>query len=348
MAGSGSATHGNEAAAHAPDAGTTCFGCHTDLVGKNLADLHSAATTTVAGVTRTSCMICHSAGVPTTKTCTASGCHADKGAAHQQPANHAAGTDAGVRAARFAYYNQDRGGCSDTDGLGSGCHDIGNIATLHESLPGNGCNLCHFSGKTPKSECNDCHKIGSATDTMPLGTRIYHHLNSKYLNNPAEVRSPGDDYFLDANANMGGVGGYWDAPASSWDMTRFDYDCAASCHSGTALGGTFPVFGGSGKKGYEFGGPLTEKIWDGGGTEGRAWVQVDRFLTSTNPIQWTPGQRPDPLVRCQLRLQSGRPVRIRRLVTEGRDRYCGRWLRSVDAAHQRYRRWGAYRHQRPG
>jgi hypothetical protein len=124
----------------------------TDLAGKNLADLHSAATTTVAGLTRTSGMICHSSGVPTTKTCTASGCRTNKGAAHQQPTNHAAGTDAGVRAARFAYYNQDRGGC----------HDITNIATLHEGPPGNGRSLCHFSGKTPKSECNDCHKIGSA------------------------------------------------------------------------------------------------------------------------------------------------------------------------------------------
>jgi hypothetical protein len=106
---------------------------------------------------------------------------------------------------------------------------------------------------------------------------------------------------------MGGVSGDWAAPASSWDMTRFDYDCASSCHSGTAIGGTFPVFGGSGKKVYQFGGQLTEKIWDGGGTEGRAWVQVDSFLTSTNPIQRTPGNASTLSFDANYRCRAARP-----------------------------------------
>ncbi len=66
--GSATAVHGDEAAAHAVDVPTSCLGssCHT---GGDLAALHSGATTDTPEGTRTSCLICHAEGVPSTKDC---------------------------------------------------------------------------------------------------------------------------------------------------------------------------------------------------------------------------------------------------------------------------------------
>ena len=62
-------------------------GCHdagatAPFEGRSLADLHSTATTTVAGDTRTSCQICHSEGVTPTNDCLSSGCHPERALPH--------------------------------------------------------------------------------------------------------------------------------------------------------------------------------------------------------------------------------------------------------------------------
>ena len=155
------------------------------------------------------------------------------------------------------YYNQDRGGCSDwSDGraVSSGCHDIGNVATLHIESVGQGLPPVPLVRARPRRTSATTATSSARRRHDAARHRVYHHLNEKYLNNPAEVRSPGDKYFLMQNASTRAAGsatatcrversgrqagfeGDFGPPASSWDMTRYDYDCAASCHSGTAIG----------------------------------------------------------------------------------------------------------------
>jgi len=102
----------------------TVSGCHNAAWG--LAALHSAATTTVDGDTRTSCEVCHAAGVPVTKECTIchTGLHADF--------DHTVG-----------------GPCT-----ASGCHGT-DAKVTHD--PGPKCNACHAPGVTPSLACATCH-----------------------------------------------------------------------------------------------------------------------------------------------------------------------------------------------
>ena len=74
-------THGGMAAAHAlptPSAACTAAGCHAST---DLSTIHSAATTTTAGVTRSDCGVCHANGeLPATNDCAT--CHPDRVAPH--------------------------------------------------------------------------------------------------------------------------------------------------------------------------------------------------------------------------------------------------------------------------
>jgi len=79
--GSATEVHANTAAAHAFGPGSdACFGsgCHS---GIDLAAVHADAEATPEGETaRTSCLVCHAAGVPITKDCAT--CHPDRVVAH--------------------------------------------------------------------------------------------------------------------------------------------------------------------------------------------------------------------------------------------------------------------------
>jgi predicted CXXCH cytochrome family protein len=85
-------THALADTAHtAPSVSCTGGDCHGGA--GSLAALHSEAATTVAGVERTSCEVCHSAGVPTSGAC--SSCH-DMGLPHGDDAStHAASPGSG-------------------------------------------------------------------------------------------------------------------------------------------------------------------------------------------------------------------------------------------------------------
>ena len=155
------ASHGYVASAHVADE-SCVLDCHTTTAGMTeLKPLHDAATgTTVA------CSACHATLVPAfedlwpvgwDKSCTA--CHGIADLHPAEAANHT-GTDVAYKDASFL-----GNGCSaeagHTDMLY--CHDINNIAEVHSKMPGNGCEVCHGSGKTPAQECLDCHQTGSAT-----------------------------------------------------------------------------------------------------------------------------------------------------------------------------------------
>ncbi len=109
----------------APANACTISGCHT--ASRGLAAIHSLATTTVAGDTRTSCQVCHAGGVPASRECAT--CHS--GDPHPD-ADHTVG-----------------GPC-----VTSGCHAT-DATTIH--APGPGCGACHAEGVTPSFACRSCH-----------------------------------------------------------------------------------------------------------------------------------------------------------------------------------------------
>lgn len=128
-------------------------GCHA--IG-DIAALHSKATTTVAGVTYTSCSVCHRSPTsqPTSSDCVT--CHATEGTDyHVHPQLHTSPT---------------AGGC-----YGAGCHDASqSLPTIHEPYVGpnneykyaSTCDLCHrntdparINWATVNGRCSSCHGI---------------------------------------------------------------------------------------------------------------------------------------------------------------------------------------------
>ncbi|NTU72060.1 MAG: hypothetical protein HGB10_09620 [Coriobacteriia bacterium] len=156
-AGTPAEMHGNSATAHAPAAGNAaCFatGCH---VGTDISAIHASAATTVAGTPRTSCMVCHSGGVPASKDCTT--CHTNDGVDFHaaQNAVHVSATNATC--------------------FGAGCHEASqSLPDVHSRYVGAGsanpqyattCELCHknenpnridWAVQQPNARCTDsCH-----------------------------------------------------------------------------------------------------------------------------------------------------------------------------------------------
>jgi predicted CXXCH cytochrome family protein len=104
----------------------------------NLALIHSAATTTTAQGTLTSCAICHATGRTPSATCT--DCH------------NTAAPHANIDAA----HTTTASACS----TGTNCHDVapGDVRTLHKNV----CEDCHDAGKTPSTDCATCHGSNTA------------------------------------------------------------------------------------------------------------------------------------------------------------------------------------------
>lgn len=167
--------HGTIDSAHARrSANDACFasGCHT---GANLVAIHAAASTTVGGVTRTSCMVCHADGIPASTDCTT--CHADKVASHYDAQQHTAS----VTSATMTIQGKDLGthACAD-------CHASMELGPVHS----NNCGTCHptpaASAKPWNGECAtvDCHTAGS---TRPMHEGIDAAHNQPALLGDCEV-----------------------------------------------------------------------------------------------------------------------------------------------------------------
>ncbi len=235
--------HTGAPAKHALPLTPTCVGsgCHdasaTHVIeGKTVDEIHANATTTTAGITRSSCQICHWPGNTPTTDCGTSGCHPERllphgydAAAHVASQScvltchsatqgitelkplHDAATGTSVpcsschptAVAAVAPWDKTCSAChpiaelhpaasashvgtdvayQDASFFGNGCsaqaghtdmlycHDLTSLAALHSKLPGNGCAVCHDSGKTPKKECLDCHKPGDENRYTVPGT----------------------------------------------------------------------------------------------------------------------------------------------------------------------------------
>jgi hypothetical protein len=164
-AGSGFEMHASINANHAfPADKTACLaaGCHdagttTPFVGVSIAQMHSNASTTTAGVTRSSCQICHAPGMTPTADCTSSGCHPDRAEFHGYlPATHTStATTATITILGTAYKNV---ACVD-------CHPL-ELGPLH--MPPATCKTCHDSLVPVPGGWNKgcvqagCHPVGSS------------------------------------------------------------------------------------------------------------------------------------------------------------------------------------------
>jgi len=116
-------------------------GCHA--VG-DVAPLHSAATTTVAGVTYSACRVCHqnSGAVPTTTKCT--GCHSGHG---DLTVAHTAVSSSACTA----------------------CHETGDVRAVHAGSTQGECAVCHDNAVQVPTlpgtvECVTCHAADSPVD----------------------------------------------------------------------------------------------------------------------------------------------------------------------------------------
>jgi hypothetical protein len=138
------AKHTGMLAAHALTGDAQCLTCHT----KPLAETHSAATTTTASGTFSSCLVCHNAATAATlpgKTCVS--CHFAY-AQHPAPvASHTATSTASTTTC---------GTCHDTDAATPGI----DILAVHAKLA---CSTCHDNpSRVPDfsivtAECSSCH-----------------------------------------------------------------------------------------------------------------------------------------------------------------------------------------------
>jgi hypothetical protein len=226
---------------------TACPACHPGATHPDADAKHEAAVVKCIGSG------CHSGQLPDLHGSQCSGCHTTAGVeacitCHPgqidtngdviphafDPAKHIGNDTVGPPDPRPK-------GCSDRTGIQSGCHDIGNVATLHDGVIGGSCAVCHGSGKTPSTNCRSCHPAG-ATDPAPgvlAGTLIYHHLNVKYLNDRSDA--PADaHYFFDPDFAYH----LQPQPPSGWNDALSQQDCWEYCHK-DAVGPGTPPFSGS-------------------------------------------------------------------------------------------------------
>jgi hypothetical protein len=154
-AGSSAPMHSNLNSAHSVAAQScTIEGCHTG--SGNLAALHSSASTTTAGVTRSSCQICHAAGVTPSATC--SDCH-NMSNAHgiSDTTRHTTSLASGQVVLSNAH---DDGTPAIVQADCTMCHSA-SLLTQH----GNDCQLCHASTDPAikaaiasySGDCAQCH-----------------------------------------------------------------------------------------------------------------------------------------------------------------------------------------------
>jgi len=198
----------------------TASGCHdgaatVPFVGKSLADLHSAATTTVAGDTRTSCEICHNASVTATGDCLSSGCHPERAEPHgYKPALHAANASQGLTtffdgsAEHATVYT----GPIDTAAECTMCHTM-DLGSLHA----NNCALCH-SGSAPP-----VNSFGAWNHSCSQGSchATYHTLAS----------SGHDEVFVDVGDYNNCDPCHWIVPYARVTPIAASTDLCGGCHA---------------------------------------------------------------------------------------------------------------------
>lgn len=192
--------HPDQAARHAPlsaNANCTAGGCHAD---KDLTQIHSSATTTVAGVTRTSCSVCHADGTPASRDCTSchgtSDPHDDLAVAH--PASDATSTACAA----------------------AGCHDTTDVTKIHAARPEGRCFVCHAnptkgdltSGRST-ADCDGCHTKVGVDYHMNMGVHI----------------APASDYDTCGHCHHG-WGSY---PGRGPDVTR--HASCSTCHNANTV-----------------------------------------------------------------------------------------------------------------
>ena len=177
--GSADPMHSSIDASHAiPASRSGCLdsGCHDTsstkpFAGKSVAEIHASATTTTPSGTRTSCRICHAAGVTLTADCLSAGCHPSRANPH--------GYDAATHTGSPAATTFTISGATYPLLACANCHstELGVEHTKPTSAGDTGCSECHAAlvSQLPppwdKATCaqGGCH---TPTSTAPLHARI--------------------------------------------------------------------------------------------------------------------------------------------------------------------------------
>ncbi|NTU72493.1 MAG: hypothetical protein HGB10_11835, partial [Coriobacteriia bacterium] len=256
--------HRNLATAHNPVAGQSCYaaGCHAATATDSLAQTHSSATTTVAGVTRTSCQVCHADGTPASGACDS--CHADRvdGSHGYSLTTHTAANETCVGTCHSTVLSASHSGntcasCHDSlvPAIGTWaktcqtCHSnklhtptgdrhAGSDAGSGSPYLGYGCagaegmtchdisdiSVLHADSHNTAGGCVICHAPGKT----PTATCVTCH-SSAWGGDTSYMHHNNVKYLLNsADATPGAY--YASEPANGWDEGLSNYDCQY-CHS---------------------------------------------------------------------------------------------------------------------
>ncbi len=204
------APHGYDAALHESTEGCL-VACHT-------AELKPAHDAEVTAKT-TACADCHTTLVPGlqpagwSRAC--DDCHPTVApSTHLTPGGSHAGSDAFTRAytANFpvrGWYGDSTYafGCTPSPAAGQVvCHDVGNLATLHEELPDKGCPVCHNEDRTTRADANECltcHGTGWYDPPYSKGTVVKPGSDFSSAGTVTRVGGSGSDNFSTLTSNDG-------------------------------------------------------------------------------------------------------------------------------------------------
>ena len=171
--GSETQMHAHAESAHAPEAANAaCLasGCHAST---DLSVIHASAETTVGGVARTSCMVCHSDGVPSGKDCVT--CHAQAGVdyhANQSSSHIAHGDPSGCSECHSLDLPTEHAKVTSGSITCAGCHGSTEFGALAKPWSGS-CSGCHV----PHGDLGDTHRAAPASETITiLGSGYGKHL----------------------------------------------------------------------------------------------------------------------------------------------------------------------------
>lgn len=201
---------------------TCLLACH-DVELKPLHEVGAAvgvlamASEPAASASSDVCTLCHDAVVasiqPWDRTCAA--CHATAApAAHPTPEASHAGSDALVRdytsnfPVRTSFTTRSYPfGCSPTPTAGQTiCHDLSNLAELHQAESNQGCAICHGSGSAAPvgaNECLTCHGTGWYAPSVSKGTVARPGSDFSSSGTITRVGGSGSDNFSTLTTNDG-------------------------------------------------------------------------------------------------------------------------------------------------
>jgi hypothetical protein len=198
-------------------------------------------------------------------------------------------------------------GCSPTPATGQTiCHDLGNLAALHDGLPDGGCSVCHTQSGTAAGarECITCHGTGWYSPSTSIGTIARPGSDHSSSGTITRVGGSGSDSFSTVASNDGvtsylqfgstnaqalfGRGSWWMNPATTAITNVAVQFRAMKMAAGTTASRMTVVI--------DVGGTIYTSAAAVTNPSVTAWTQYTHTF-ATNPktgVAWTPEDLNDP------------------------------------------------------